>query len=82
MTAGDKVGAFLGALGATVLVGAAAGVAFFATCFVVCLGMLGASNARHGGDFILPVSVFAGLVPGIFVFVWLVRVILRKKNKT
>ena len=82
LTAGEKAGAFLGALGATVLVGAAAGVAFFATCFVVCLGMLAANNTRGGGELILPVSVFAGLVPGIFVFVWLLRLILRKGKPT
>lgn len=79
MTAGHAFGAFLGALGATVLVGAAAFVAFFATCFAVCLGML-AIDDRGGGDLILPVSVFAGLAPGIFVFVWLLRRLLKKRT--
>jgi len=76
----EKVGAFLGTIGAVVLVGAAAFVAFFATCFVVCLGFLAADGGRGGGELILPVSVFAGLVPGALVLVWLVRLILRKRR--
>ena len=80
MTAGHKFGAFLGALGATMLVGAAAFVAFFATCFAVCLGML-AIDERGTGNIILPVSVFAGLVPGLLIFVWLLR-LMWKRRKT
>lgn len=80
LSAGERAGAFLGALGATVLIGAAAFVAFFVTCFAVCLGMLAVDT--RGGDLILPVSVFAGLVPGIIVFVWLLRLILRKRRTT
>ncbi|GEM_PF-3530999 len=81
MTAGHKFGAFLGALGATVLVGAAAGVAFFVTCFAVCLGMLtGVGYSGTAGMLILPVSVIAGLVPGIYVLWWLLRLMLKRRG--
>ena len=80
LEAGEKVGAFLGALGATVLVGAAAFVAFFATCFAVCWGLF-ATSGDSGGGGILVVSVLAGLVPGIIVLVWLLRWILGKSRK-
>jgi hypothetical protein len=79
LSGAEKVGAFFGAIGATVLVGAAAFVAFFATCFAVCLGML-AIDERGAGDIILPVSVFAGLVPGILILVWLLRLIWKKRS--
>jgi hypothetical protein len=72
LSGAERIGAFLGALGSVVLVGAAAGVAFFATCFAVCLGIL-AVGSRGDEGLILPLSVFAGLVPAIFILVWLFR---------
>lgn len=80
--AGEKVGVFLGTLGAVVMVGVAAGVAFFATCFAICLGMLAIDQSGRGaGNLILPVSVLAGIIPGLFVFVYMVRHFVRKARK-
>jgi hypothetical protein len=75
------VGTFLGALGVAVLVGLASFVAFFATCFVVCLGGMTMADARRGGyDSILPASVAAGLVPGIAVAIYLFKAFWIKKG--
>jgi hypothetical protein len=81
MTGEERVSAFFATLGAVILVGIATIVAFFVTCFAVCLGMLAVSEGggRRGvEEWILPVSVIAGLVPGILVLVWLTRVIRRR----
>ncbi len=80
-TSGEKVSAFFATLGAVILVGIATIVAFFVTCFAVCLGVLAVSESggRRGvEEWILPVSVCAGLVPGIIVLVWLSRVFKRR----
>jgi len=67
------MGAFLGALGSVALVGAAAGVAFFVTCFAVCWAGLAATPRDQSFDSLFILSVGAGIVPGIVIFVWLIR---------
>jgi hypothetical protein len=73
------LGTFLSSLGVAALVGLASFVAFFATCFVVCLGGLSLGDTRHAENWILPVSVIAGLVPGLAVAVWLFRYFWARK---
>lgn len=70
---------FLVSLGLVTLVAAAAGVAFFATCFAVCLGVLATGGFDRGGEAGVIVSVALGIPPGIAVFVWLIRKIWPKK---
>src|SRR5207247_6860085 len=69
------VGTFLSSLGIATMVGLASFVAFFATCFVVCLGglTLGGMDGGGSGDWLLYISVSAGLVPGLFVAFLLFR---------
>ena len=44
------LGTFLGSLGVATLIGLASFIAFFATCFVVCLGSISLSDmGRRGG---------------------------------
>jgi hypothetical protein len=80
LSGAEKVGGFLGALGSVFLIGAAAWVAFYATCFAVCLGMLAVDERAHHEGLILTVSVLAGLVPGIAVLVWLIRIIYLRRR--
>ncbi|MFO0965048.1 MAG: hypothetical protein U0793_05605 [Gemmataceae bacterium] len=72
---------FLGSLGTVVVVGTAAFAAFFATCFVVCLGGLALEDLSRGRSYewIFVASVGAGLVPGILVMVFLFRRLWGKK---
>jgi hypothetical protein len=85
LTAGENVLFFFTSLGVVTMIGVAAGAAFFATCFVVCLGGLGVAAAnRTGGpwsglDWVLYVSVGLGLIPGIAVAVLLGRTLWAKK---
>lgn len=71
--AGAKVGAFLGTLGAVVLVGVAAGVAFFATCFAVCMGILPFASGREAERGMIVAGWLAGIVSGLIVFIYMVR---------
>lgn len=69
---------FFSSLGVLTAVGMAAGAAFYATCFVICLGGLAlteftSSGRRMGYEWILVPSVGGGLVVGIPIFVWLIR---------
>lgn len=68
---------FLTSLGIVVVVGIASGIAFFATCFVVCLLQL---NSSGKGDGILAGSVLAGLVTGFIVFLFLMRALWPRKG--
>ena len=72
---GSVLVTFLTSLGVVFVVGLASGIAFFATCFVVCLGML--STRGHQGpageQFILVTSVGLGLIPGLVLFFFLMR---------
>jgi len=77
MTGPGMVGFFFSTLGVIVMVGLASFAAFYATCFVVCLGFLGTGGVGRGGRWnegtILIASIGAGLVPGLFVAYWLFR---------
>jgi hypothetical protein len=66
---------FLSSVGVVAVVGLASFAAFFATCFVVCLGGLGLNEMRGGKNYewIMIASVGAGLVPGIAVAFLLFR---------
>ncbi|HYV34531.1 MAG TPA: hypothetical protein VE988_02435 [Gemmataceae bacterium] len=74
------VGTFFSSLGVMAIVGTAAGAAFYATCFVVCLGALALNDAAHSRSYewILIPSIGAGLVPGAMVFWWLIRLFWRR----
>lgn len=69
------VGLFFSTLGIAAIVGLASAAAFFATCFVVCLGGSSLSELNRGGvpaDWILVVSVCIGLVIALAVAALLV----------
>jgi hypothetical protein len=74
------LGTFLSSLGVMAMVGLASAAAFYATCFVVCLGGLALSDKPWGGDWILVASVGAGLVPGLAVAVLLFRLLWKRKG--
>lgn len=79
-SAGVVLGTFLSSVGVVAIVGLASVVAFYATCFVVCLGGLAVANLKGGGEgLILVASVGAGLVPGLIVAVVLFRAFWRRK---
>jgi hypothetical protein len=71
---------FLTSLGIVVVVGIAAGVAFYASCFAVCLGMFSLGGARGSEAYILPISVGLGLIPCLLVFVLLMRRLWPRKG--
>ncbi len=73
------VGQFLSSVGVVVMVGLAAGAAFYATCFAICLGgMALGSLDRHGSEAsLLILSVAGGAVVGIYVLVVMIRRIWR-----
>lgn len=66
----SPVWGFLSSVGLVAIVGLASFVAFFVTCFVVCLGGLAVTQSY---GVILVTSVFAGLVPGIALAILLFR---------
>jgi hypothetical protein len=76
-TGTQKVMGVLGSLGMLIAIGLASFAAFYATCFVVCLGGLAIEDLRKdgAGDFnwIFVASVSAGLAVGVFVMVKLIR---------
>ena len=76
------VGTFLSSLGVVAMVGLASFAAFYATCFVVCLGGLALEDLHGGrsGEWILVASVGAGLVPGLAVAVLLFRLLWKRKG--
>lgn len=63
------VATFLSSLGIVVMVGAAAGAAFFVTFFAICLGMLG----PHSVDSTVVYSVSGGLIVGLPIAVLMFR---------
>jgi hypothetical protein len=69
------VGTFLSSLGVMALIGLASVAAFYATCFVVCLGGLALNDLNKGRSegWILVASVGAGLVPALAVSFLLFR---------
>lgn len=73
---------FLNSLGIAAVVGLASFIAFFATCFVVCLGGLsmGALDKKGSDDFLLTCSVGGGLVVGLVVAGFLFRAFWPRKN--
>ena len=79
------LGIFLSSLGVTVMVGLLSFVAFFAAFCVVCFGG-GAleSHDKYGipvhGLELLVAGVCVGLVPGLFVAIWLFRRLWRRKG--
>jgi hypothetical protein len=78
MTGPAMAGFFFSTLGVIVMVGLASFAAFYATCFVVCLGGLAVGNViQPRGDsaitLLLVASVGAGLVPGCAVAYTLLR---------
>lgn len=79
LTGAEKIGLFFSSLGTVILVGIAAFVAFFATCFAVCLGVF--SVQPHGGDgSLMFLSVGAGLLVGIPIFIFLLRKAWKRKE--
>jgi hypothetical protein len=74
---------FLSSLGIVAVVGLASGVAFFTTCFVVCLGGLSVGSLNRGGpgDWILYVSVGAGGVVGLVVAICMLWLLWPQKNR-
>jgi len=79
----SKVGTFISSVGVIALIGLAAGGAFYATCFAVCLGGLSVAELNHGKDagWILIPSVGAGLAVGLWVAVRLIRRHWSRKGK-
>jgi len=79
-TGTQKTLGFLGSLGVLVGVGLAAVAAFYATCFVVCLGGLAVADLGKSGNYewIIVPSVGAGLAVGGWVFVRMFRWWTRK----
>ena len=76
------VGTFLSSLGVVAMVGLASVAAFYATCFVVCLGglSLGGLQGKGSENWVLVASVGAGLVPGLAVAVLLFRLFWKRKG--
>jgi len=68
LTGLDITSTFLSSVGIVAMVGLASFAAFYATCWVVCLGGLALENLKSGRgvnyDWILVASVGAGLIPG------------------
>jgi len=64
----SALGMFFSSLGIVAIVGLASVAAFYATCWVVCLGGLALENLKSGRgvnyDWIMVASVGAGLIPG------------------
>lgn len=77
--AGEAVGTFLASLGVVAVVGVAAGVAFFATCFAVCLG-IGTLSGRGSLDALFTTSILIGLIPGVAVFIALMVKLWPRKS--
>ena len=78
MSGPAMAGFFFSTLGVIIMVGLASLAAFYATCFVVCLGGLAVGQAfQPRGDgwitLLLVASVGAGLVPGFAVAYYLFR---------
>jgi len=82
VTVGDSLLAFLGSLGVVVAVGTAAVVAFFATCFAVCLGGSSVLNTGpgRGGDSGMIASIAAGGVISLALAIFLFWKFWPRKN--
>ncbi len=67
--AGTVVGRILTTLGIIIMIGVAAAAAFFATCFVVCLGGLGVTSLTQSAtwQWIPYVSIGCGTMIGLYV---------------
>ena len=76
-TGTQKAMGVLGSLGMLLAIGLASFAAFYATCFVVCLGGLAVEDLRKDGsqsfDWIFWASIAAGLAVGGLVMVKLTR---------
>ena len=84
MTGFEKVNAFIGSLGVVATVAVAAFVAFYATCFAVCMGGLALSDLKKGesGNYLMVASVGSGLVVGFAVAVFLLRWLWSRKARS
>jgi|ERR1043165_8125750 hypothetical protein len=73
---------FLSSIGIAAVVGVASFVAFFATCFVVCVGGLALNDLNHSRsyDWVVVASAGAGLVPGLLVAFSLFRYFWARKG--
>lgn len=82
VTSGRAALTFLSSVGVVAIVGLAAGAAFFATCFAVCLAGIAITDLRRGSeDGILVASVGAGLVPGIAIAILLFRAFWKRRTR-
>jgi hypothetical protein len=65
MTGGEVVATVFASLGIVIMLGVSAAVAFFATCFAICLGFANAGGLHRGGNAVVNLSIGGGVVVGI-----------------
>jgi hypothetical protein len=81
LTVGQTLLAFFTSIGIVAVVGVAAGVAFFISCFAVCLGGLALTNQGFRGmDGVLISAWTIGGLLGLVVFILLMRALWPRKG--
>jgi LPXTG-motif cell wall-anchored protein len=81
LSAGATLLAFFSSVGVVAVVGAAAGIAFFITCFAVCLGGMAVSQGRHGPpDGVFLFAIVLGGLLALAIFFLLMRALWPRKG--